>query len=109
MENNSTTALCAVDDIPDGESKGFLHQGLNIIAVSQQDNVYLYHNSCPHLGIPLEWQAGQFLNYDKSFIQCNTHGALFTIENGECVSGPCLGTHLQPVAFTVREGYIYLG
>lgn len=101
-------ALCAINDIPDGESKGFLHQSLNIIAVRQQDSVYLYHNSCPHLGIPLEWQADQFLNVDKSLIQCNTHGALFTIENGECISGPCPGARLQAIAFTVQDGHIFL-
>ncbi len=29
-----------------------------------------------------------------SLIQCATHGALFLIESGECVAGPCAGQFL---------------
>lgn len=100
--------LCHIDEIPDGQSKGFTHQENNIFAVRQQEHLFLYHNRCPHLGIPLEWQADQFLNYDRSLIQCNTHGALFTIDKGECISGPCAGAHLSEIAFTEVDGYIYL-
>jgi nitrite reductase/ring-hydroxylating ferredoxin subunit len=31
-------------------------------------------------------------------IQCATHGALFLIESGECVAGPCAGQSLQALA-----------
>lgn len=105
---SNPTPLCHINDIPDGESRGFLHQGINMIAVRQQEQLFLYQNSCPHLGIPLEWQADQFLNVDKSLIQCNTHGALFTIDRGECISGPCTGAHLIAVPFTISGDYIYL-
>jgi nitrite reductase/ring-hydroxylating ferredoxin subunit len=30
-------------------------------------------------------------------IQCAHHGALFLIENGECVTGPCAGQSLRKV------------
>ncbi|MFP6798982.1 MAG: Rieske (2Fe-2S) protein, partial [Pseudomonas sp.] len=36
-----------------------------------------------------------------SLIQCATHGALFLIESGECVAGPCAGQSLQELA--IRE------
>jgi len=29
-----------------------------------------------------------------SLIQCATHGALFLIESGECIAGPCAGQSL---------------
>jgi len=49
---------------------------------------------CPHRGVPLEWQPDQFLDPSASLIQCATHGALFLIESGECVAGPCAGQFL---------------
>jgi nitrite reductase/ring-hydroxylating ferredoxin subunit len=33
---------------------------------------------------------------------------LFEIETGDCVSGPCLGQGLQPLAVKVRNGYVLL-
>jgi nitrite reductase/ring-hydroxylating ferredoxin subunit len=104
----NSAPLCHIHDIPDGQSKGFAHQGVQILAVRQQEQLFLYHNRCPHLGIPLEWQADQFLNYDRSLIQCNTHGALFTIDTGECINGPCTGQYLSSVTFTIKDDYVYL-
>jgi nitrite reductase/ring-hydroxylating ferredoxin subunit len=106
--NNPISPLCHINDITDGESKGFHHQGVNIIAIRKQQSLFLYQNSCPHLGVPLEWQADQFLNHDKSLIQCNTHGALFEIESGRCVSGPCNGAHLKAIAFTIKKGNAFI-
>jgi len=39
-------------------------------------------------------------------IQCSTHGALFNIETGECLQGPCLGQSLQAIAHEVKDGKI---
>ncbi|WP_373081058.1 Rieske (2Fe-2S) protein, partial [Zhongshania sp.] len=64
--------------------------------------------SCPHLGIELNWQENQFLDYDDSLIQCSTHGALFIIENGHCVAGPCMGKELEAVPFQIDNGMITL-
>jgi nitrite reductase/ring-hydroxylating ferredoxin subunit len=106
--NSTILPLCHINAIRDGESKGFYHQALNIIAVRKQQSLFLYLNSCPHLGVPLEWQADQFLNNDKSLIQCNTHGALFEIDSGQCISGPCHGTHLQAIDFYIKEDKVFL-
>ncbi len=102
------TPLCHINDIPEDDSRGFSYRGLNIIAVKKNGQLYLYQNSCPHLGIPLEWQEHQFLNHDKSLIQCNTHGALFTIDTGACISGPCEGSHLQQIHYCVEKDYLFL-
>jgi nitrite reductase/ring-hydroxylating ferredoxin subunit len=53
---------------------------------------------CPHLGIPLNWAPERFLDLDGTLIQCSSHGALFQIDSGECIAGPCAwATSLQPV------------
>lgn len=104
----SNQGLCRINDIPDGESKGFRYQEHQIIAVRQGHRIFLYHNRCPHLGIPLEWQVDQFLNHDRSLIQCNTHGALFEIDTGACISGPCGGEYLTPVKFIIDNDNIII-
>jgi len=93
--------LCHIDDITDPGAKGFtLKQGRKerlLFLVKKDAQVYAYENHCPHAGINLEWQEDDFLDMEKNFIQCSVHGALFTIENGECAGGPCNGEGLTPV------------
>lgn len=102
--------LCALEDIPDGGSKGVLpnargrDQGL---LVRQGDKVFGYVNNCPHYDrAPLGWKKDEFLNGAKDRIMCSAHGALFRIEDGECVIGPCLGQALQRIAVTVEDGMV---
>jgi nitrite reductase/ring-hydroxylating ferredoxin subunit len=100
--------LCHVHEIADPGSKGFKFADYSVFAVHLQGKIYVYRNSCPHLGIELNWQEDQFLDYDDSLIQCTTHGALFLIENGLCVAGPCMGKALEPLAFQITNGIITL-
>jgi len=100
--------LCHVNEIPDPGSKGFKFTGDSLFAVRLRGEIYLYRNSCPHIGIELNWQENQFLDYDESLIQCSTHGALFIIENGHCVAGPCMGKALEAVPFQIDNGMITL-
>ena len=100
--------LCDLDDIPDGDSCGLRYKEHPFIAVRQGEQAYIYYNRCPHLGVPLEWQPDKFLNTDKTLIQCNTHGALFTIDEGLCVSGPCHGDNLMKIPCLVRNGQVFI-
>ena len=93
--------LCAPDEVAEGQSRGFEVAGEKLFVVRKDGQLYAYRNRCPHRGIPLEWLADQFLDHSASLIQCATHGALFLIESGECVAGPCAGQSLQELA--IRE------
>lgn len=90
--------LCPSHELPEGQSRGFTLTQLKLLVVRRDGQVYAYENRCPHRGIPLEWQADQFLDESGSLIQCATHGALFLIESGECVSGPCAGQELSLIS-----------
>ena len=68
--------------------------------------VFVYVNSCPHIGTPLDWAPDRFLSADGSRIVCATHGAEFSIEDGVCVRGPCLGDRLEPVMIQIKDGII---
>lgn len=76
--------------------------------VYHNDKIYSYLNHCPHTGVNLDWVKHQFLDKDKKLIQCATHGALFSIEAGLCLHGPCVGKHLQPIENRLEKGTIYL-
>jgi len=93
--------LCRANDLPEAQSRAFEVNGVALLAVRREGQVYAYRNQCPHRGIRLEWQPDQFLDSSASLIQCARHGALFLIESGECVSGPCAGESLQ--ALPCRE------
>ena len=70
--------------------------------------VYVYVNSCPHVGTPLDWTPGRFLSANGKRIICATHGAEFQIENGMCTLGPCQGEALEKVAIQIQDGTIYV-
>jgi nitrite reductase/ring-hydroxylating ferredoxin subunit len=78
------------------------------VVVVRRGGLYAYLNSCPHTGAPLEWLPHQFLDASGAFIQCATHGALFQIEDGRCIRGPCAGAHLKSVQIAERDGQLYL-
>jgi nitrite reductase/ring-hydroxylating ferredoxin subunit len=110
MDNSpeGSTYLCELGDIPDQGTKGFILGDNKLFAVKQKGKVFLYRNSCPHLGIPLEWVEDQFLDSSSSMIQCANHGALFIIETGKCVSGPCSGRKLETISFFIKDNRVFI-
>ena len=90
----------------EGQSKGFIIDDIDLFVLRHQGRVLAYLNSCPHRQVPLEFLPDQFLDEDKQFIQCATHGALFQIDSGKCLVGPCRGKHLQPVPFELVDGVV---
>ena len=86
--------LCASSELAPNTSLGFDIDGRKLFAVRREGVAYFYINRCPHRGVPLEWQPDQFLDPSASLIQCAPPGALFLIESGECVAGPCAGQSL---------------
>ncbi|MHC6223963.1 Rieske (2Fe-2S) protein [Pseudomonas sp. X10] len=87
--------LCTSSELGEGQSRAFTVAGQQLFGVRRQGQVYLYHNRCPHRGIVLNWEPDSFLDDSASLIQCAHHGALFLIETGECVAGPCEGECLK--------------
>ena len=83
---------------------GFPH---GLVVVRRDGQLYVYINFCPHQGKSLDWNPGEFLNYDKTKIICEAHGAVFNIEDGICIGGPCHGEGLMPVAVEIRDGAVY--
>lgn len=123
------TVLCRLNDIEDGGSAGFTverpwqqagkqvgeqaekhpwDEPLLLLAVRRGEQVFVYENCCPHWGSPLDIVPGRFLDPTGERILCTTHGAIFRIEDGLCLKGPCLGAHLRPADVEVRDGTVVL-
>lgn len=102
-------ALCRLDELPDGAARGFGPGPggfTGLFAVRRGEQVFVYVNSCPHIGVPLDWAPDRFLSTDGSRIVCSTHGAEFTIETGLCTHGPCLGDRLEGVMIEIKDGVL---
>lgn len=90
--------LCNVNDIQERQGRGFdAGSEASVLLVKKDGQIYGYINRCPHLEIRLEWKEDEFMDSDGVLIECSTHGALFNIEDGECIMGPCQGDYLTPV------------
>jgi nitrite reductase/ring-hydroxylating ferredoxin subunit len=92
--------LCALADIADPGSKGFLFRDgekwfLGFVA-RRDGEVHGYLDRCPHTGLPLAPVPDRYLTRDGDLILCGSHGALFRIGSGVCVAGPCVGRSLWP-------------
>jgi nitrite reductase/ring-hydroxylating ferredoxin subunit len=102
-----TTVLCPTSDIPDPGSKSFQlednNDTLDIFVVHKDGEFHAFINRCPHTGVNLEWLEDQFLDRNLSFIQCATHGALFEIDTGHCIHGPCAGDKLMAVKIKIID------
>ncbi|MEO0443170.1 MAG: Rieske 2Fe-2S domain-containing protein [Pseudomonadota bacterium] len=105
---DSLRTVCAVQDIAEGQSKGFQINNSKVFAIKHNNKIFVYHNQCPHLGLALEWQLDRFLNHDNSLIQCASHGALFEIQSGLCIYGPCQGQYLQAVACVQEQHQVLI-
>ena len=104
--------ICALHELADPGAKGFtMGEGewpLRGFVVRRGDDVRAYVNHCPHAGFPLNWTPDGFLAPEAPLILCVMHGALFEIEGGACVSGPCQGKALRPLPVRVERGYVLL-
>lgn len=102
-----TVVLCRFDELADPGSREFKWGTgiwpLEFFAVRKGGQVRGFVNRCPHAGNPLNWQPDRFLNGDGDRILCNSHGALFRIDDGMCVGGPCPGEALEPVPLRVED------
>ena len=104
--------IASVDEIDNPGCKGLSidldDEKLELFIVKKDMQISIYENSCPHTLGPLDWMPDQFLDLDNKYIQCANHGALFEINSGLCIYGPCKNQSLKPLPFKIINNYIYL-
>lgn len=105
--------ICSLEGIGASGAKAFLvgdgEWPCRGFVVRAGDELYAYANVCPHRRHPLDSLPGRILIDDGRLIRCGSHGALFKIETGECVFGPCFGARLMPLQLRISEsGEVYV-
>jgi nitrite reductase/ring-hydroxylating ferredoxin subunit len=113
VEIDTARVLCTLAELePDG-CRGFtVGQGdwplRGVVVRLGPATVRAWVNWCPHAGHPLNLKPHRFLTADGALLQCDSHGALFTRDEGLCISGPCAGRSLRPVPVQVQRGVVLL-
>ncbi len=77
-------------------------------AVRYDGKAAAYVNRCPHLGVELDWEPGEFFEETGLYLICSTHGAIFDPSTGLCVGGPARGARLGAIAIGERDGLVQL-
>ncbi|MFV0625660.1 Rieske (2Fe-2S) protein [Sphingomonas sp. ac-8] len=103
-------SLGPLDQIADGRGRAFVLQmragRFHGFVVRRGDAAYGYVDRCPHMGLPLAQTLDEYVAPGGELIACSWHAALFTIEDGVCVGGPCMGQRLTPWPVTVQDGLL---
>ena len=100
--------LCKLDDLEDHCAMELTVEERQLFAVRQDNSIFAYWNLCPHRNSPLSWVPNQFLDTENQLIQCALHVALFEIDSGLCIAGPCSGDSLQPVELRCEDHFYYV-
>lgn len=102
--------LGPIELIPDNAARNFVLEmragRFHGFIVRRGDNVFGFVDRCAHMPVPLAQQLDGYLTPDGTHIQCSWHGALYRIEDGRCVGGPCTGSQLLAWPVAVREGML---
>lgn len=76
--------------------------------IRHNDTPYAYLNRCAHLFLELDWDTGEFFDFDCEYIICANHGALFEPDTGECINGPCYGMSLTSISILEDDDKILI-
>jgi nitrite reductase/ring-hydroxylating ferredoxin subunit len=69
--------------------------------------VVAYLNRCAHVPSELDWVPGEFLDHERRYIVCATHGALYEPADGRCRAGPCGRGRLAAITVREADGRVY--
>lgn len=109
----ATRLICASDTLAE-KGKGIRFEvatangPAQAFVVRYGGKAYAYLNHCAHIGVELDWNAGEFFDESGLYLICTTHGAIYRPDSGECVGGPCRGARLGRLDVEEQEGGVYL-
>lgn len=83
-------------------------QPMPAFAIRYRGVAHAFLNQCGHVPVELDWQEGDFFDADSVYLICATHGALYSPQDGHCISGRCSGKGLTCLPVEERENRICL-
>jgi len=110
--SQAAVALCpSAELVEKGDAHVFdvLHfrEPARVFVLRFDGRLVAYLNRCLHVPTEMDWQYGQFLDGDKEFILCSTHGASYEPLTGRCAGGPCGRGKLTAMDVEERDGQVY--
>lgn len=114
LDESRSAPLCILRDarrLGEGEGLRF-HVRIDGIereafAVRYRGRVYAYLNACRHQQRNLDYGDARFFDGTSEALVCRHHGARYRPQSGECLSGPCAGGRLTPLAVEERNGALW--
>jgi nitrite reductase/ring-hydroxylating ferredoxin subunit len=103
--------LCRSDELAE-RGKGVVfdvmlwRQPARAFALRIDGRVVAYINRCAHVPTELDWNAGEFLDAERTTIVCAVHGAQYSPASGHCLGGPCGRGRLMPVTVSESGGQV---
>jgi nitrite reductase/ring-hydroxylating ferredoxin subunit len=111
MPEPDWTPLCPAASVGEGEARGVAPPdgiGPKVVLVRRAGRLHAYRDACPHYGgTPMAWRTNAYLSGDGQHLCCHSHNALFDIETGACILGPCLGQSLTAVDVREHDGTVW--
>jgi nitrite reductase/ring-hydroxylating ferredoxin subunit len=102
--------LGPADLIAEGRARNFVLQlragRFHGFVVRRGGQLFGYVDRCPHMGVSLARVLDDYLTPRGDLIACAWHSALFSIDTGLCVGGPCTGQRLVPWPVAIVDGAI---
>jgi nitrite reductase/ring-hydroxylating ferredoxin subunit len=105
--------LCHLEQLAPGQSLGFSIKNVgqdDFFLINNGGRIVGYKNSCPHWpGASMPVFKNRYLDSESRYIVCSGHGALFEVDTGACIKGPCAGQRLASINLEITEvGEIFL-
>ncbi|WP_027157574.1 Rieske (2Fe-2S) protein [Methylobacter luteus] len=105
--------ICNIADLEASQCRQFNYTDasgalVEAMLVKTAGTVKAYQNACPHWEVEMNWKPDEFLSPEQTHIICAVHGALFRLDDGLCVFGPCVRQKLKPIPVQVLDGAVYL-
>ena len=75
--------------------------------VRHREGIAAYVNRCSHLNLELDWNPGNFFDSNPQYLICSSHGAIYSVDTGECAGGPCHGIGLESLGVVEEKGSVY--
>ena len=83
------------------------HSNISMVLIHKDGACFAYRNVCPHFSIQLDNAQGRFFTYQNRYIMCAHHSAMFEVDTGLCVDGPCKAHSLQAENVVVEDGQVF--
>lgn len=91
--------------LPKGHD-GKPREGLVLLGSDGEPRAYL--NRCRHLPVPIDGGSKQYLTRGGEYLLCGLHGALYRLDDGVCIAGPCLHLALEKLTVLEENGVLVL-